>query len=275
MLVGDYNRAIGNGILGVAGNHPHVSFGGELIRELLEDDHYILLNNSTVAEGGPWTWQSRADQRVKSCLDLCVMSVNLVSYATKMLVDSQMKFCPKKVMMTRGRTNVIRSDHYPIIIHLEGIPRANVKVLKECWWNLKKPGGWEIYKFAMEKTSEKMDTIIDDKSMFIEEVMTKVDAIMDNVKFKAFGKTQPMTKKSAQRRLELRLAAAQGMDSEENVRELMRRQYEQLKDEINKLKENKYGRITNVFKMREIVAGPKKAPQEAHAVIDKERGVGR
>ena len=65
------------------------------------------------------------------------------------------------------------------------------------------------------------------------------------------------------------------MDSEENVRELMRRQYDQLKDEINKLKENKYGRITNVFKMREIVAGPKKAPQEAHAVIDKERGVGR
>ena len=64
-----------------------------------------------------------------------------------------------------------------------------------------------------------------------------------------------MTKKSAQRQLELWLAAAQGMDSEEKVRELMRRQYDQLEDEINKLKENKYGRITNVFKMREIVAG--------------------
>ena len=165
MLLGDYNRAIGNDRLGVAGNHPHVSFGGKLIRELLEDDHYILLNNSTVAEGGPWTWQSRADQRVKSCLDLCVISANLVSYATKMLVDSQMKFCPKKVMMNRGRTKVIRSDHYSIIIHLEGMPSANVKVSKECGWNLKKPGGWEIYKVAMEEASKKMDIVIDDKTM--------------------------------------------------------------------------------------------------------------
>ena len=34
--------------------------------------------------------------------------------------------------------------------------------------------------------------------------------------------------------------------------------------------EGKFGRVTNVFKMKEIVAGAKKRPQEAHAVLDVE-----
>ena len=190
VLLGDYNRAIGNDKVGVAGNHPHVSYGGELVRELLEDDRYILLNDSTVAEGGPWTWESRADKTVKSCLDLCVMSANLFSYVTKMLVDSEQKYCPKKVLMSRGRTKVIRSDHYPVIIHLEGMPSANKKVASECRWNLNKPGGWELYKVAMEEAAKKINIIIDDKSKSIEEVMKQVDAKMDSVKFQAFGKTK-------------------------------------------------------------------------------------
>ena len=43
-----------------------------------------------------------------------------------------------------------------------------------------------------------------------------------------------------------------------------------MKEEINKLKEWKFGRVTNIFKMKEIVGGSKKATQEAHAVIDPE-----
>ena len=271
VCIGDFNRAVGNDTLGVAENHPQVSFGGELIRELLEDDRYILLNNSKVTEGGPWTWESRLDQSIKSCLDLCIMSANLVPYTTKMLVDSRLKFYPKKVMMNRGRTKIIRSDHYPIIIQMEGMQRVNMKMPKESRWNLNKPGGWEKYKVTLEEASEKIDTIIDDETLSIEDVMRKVDSKMNNAKFYAFGKTKPITRKASERRLEVRLAAAQGLDGDQKVRDLMRKQFEQLEEEIVKLKDNKYGRVTNVFKMREIVAGPKKAPQEAHAVIDNEK----
>ena len=211
------------------------------------------------------------DQSIKSCLDLCIMSANLVPYATKMLVDSRLKYCPKKVMMNRGRTKIIRSDHYPIIIQMEGMQRANMKMPKESRWNLNKPGGWEKYKVTLEEASEKIDTIIDDETLSIEDVMRKVDSKMNNAKFYAFGKTKPITRKASERRLEVRLAAAQGMDGDQKVRDLMRKQFEQLEEEIVKLKDNKYGRVTNVFKMREIVAGPKKAPQEAHAVIDNEK----
>ena len=52
----------------------------------------------------------------------------------------------------------------------------------------------------------------------------------------------------------------------------MKKQFEYKEDEINKLKHCKYGRATNVFKMREQVCGRKKAPQEAHAVKNVKTG---
>ena len=81
---------------------------------------------------------------------------------------------------------------------------------------------------------------------------------------------QPITKKSCQSRLEVRLRAAQGLDCDNKVKELMRMQYSQMEDEINKLKLAKYGRATNVHKMKEKVTGSKKAQQEPHAIFDAE-----
>ena len=67
------------------------------------------------------------------------------------------------------------------------------------------------------------------------------------------------------------MKAAQGLDDEVSVKELMRKQYNTMEAEINKLKEGKFGRVTNIFKMKDIVAGAKKRPQEAHAVLDVEK----
>ena len=50
----------------------------------------------------------------------------------------------------------------------------------------------------------------------------------------------------------------------------MGKQYDTMEAERNKLKEGKFGRVTNIFKMKDIVAGSKKRPQEAHAVFDVE-----
>ena len=72
------------------------------------------------------------------------------------------------------------------------------------------------------------------------------------------------------RRLEYKLKAAQGMDSEERVNTLVKQQYKSMEEEINKLKDGKFGRVANIFKMKDIVAGGKKTPQEAQAVIDPE-----
>ena len=130
------------------------------------------------------------------------------------------------------------------------MPKANVKIVKESSWNLNKPGGWETYKPALEEAAEELEKVVDDAQLSEEEVMTKFDAVVKKVKFKAFGKSKPRTEKAEARGLEVRLKAAQGLDSEENVNTLMRKQYEAIEDDINRLKEGKLGRLTNVFKMK-------------------------
>ena len=127
VFIGDMNCAIGNDSLGVKDNHPKVSYGGSLIRELLETKEYFMLNALEVAEGGPWTWVSRSDSSVKSSLDLVVLSANLMPYLTKMLVDKEQKFSGKKVGIARGKEKVVRSDHFPIIVTLENMPKAKLK----------------------------------------------------------------------------------------------------------------------------------------------------
>ena len=98
----------------------------------------------------------------------------------------------------------------------------------------------------------------EDEIVSLEEVMKKTDTIMNKVKFKTFGKTKPISNKTRHSRLELRLPAAQGLDCDNKVKESMRRQYDQMEDEINKLKLARYERATNVHKIKENVTGSKK-----------------
>ena len=74
LLIGDLNRAVGAEPWGIKGNKTNISFGGQLVRDLLEQEEYILLNNLDLIEGGPWTWVSRSDPGIKSCLDLAIIS---------------------------------------------------------------------------------------------------------------------------------------------------------------------------------------------------------
>ena len=119
ILLGDLNRAIGAGEKGVPGNNEKVSFGGELVRELLEDKEYILLNSSHLAEGGPWTWVSRANSDVKSCIDLVIITGDLLPYVSSLLVDVKKEFSLYRVRKVKDKTKRIPSDHLPLVIKLK------------------------------------------------------------------------------------------------------------------------------------------------------------
>ena len=94
--------------------------------------------------------------------------------------------------------------------------------------------------------------------------MKKVDKITDKVKFKAFGKMKPPTKTAKMAKQE---QLAQGLESEEQkAKELLELQSRQIKEEINRIKMMRHGRAAKIFKMREIVSGPKKGKQDAHPV---------
>ena len=273
LLTGDLNRAIGADKMGVKNNHPRISYGGQLVRELLEEGEYFLANNSDLAVGGPWTWICRGNGKVRSCIDLVIFSADLLPYFKSLLIDTKHEFSPARSKMKDGKMRLVHPDHFPLIVKLENMPTQRVKVTKSSNWKLNNPGGWEKYMAMSNEISEKMDTITEDKSLTIEEVKKKTDALQTKILFKAFGKSKPVTERANRRRLEEKVKSALGLENDEvKANDLRRKQSEIIEEQINKIKEQGFGRVTNVFKMREEVTGPKKQPQEAHAVKDPETG---
>ena len=173
VLIGDFNWAVGSGQFGVRGNHNNISYRGEMIRELLMENEYYLINNSDLTEGGPFTWVSRADSSIRSCLDLVILSANLVPFVTRMVVDSKQQYCPKRVGVRKDKTRVVKTDHHPIILSLENLPRKKRKQLQKTKWNIFKPGGWKTYMEMYDEIAKKADEIIENKDLSSEVIMNK------------------------------------------------------------------------------------------------------
>ena len=178
ILIGDMNRAVGEGKWGVKGNKTNISYGGKLLRDLLETEEYILLNNLDIVEGGPWTWVSRANQGVRSCLDLAVISRNLLPFVSKVIVDREQRFTPYRVIKRRTGITSYHSDHFSFKVILSGMPSARCGVKqKETTWNLSKPGAWEAYENKTKEAAEKLEEIINQKYATIEQVMDKIESM--------------------------------------------------------------------------------------------------
>ena len=265
LILGDLNRAVGAGEFGVAGNKPDISYGGKLVRDLVASGDYVLFNNLALVEGGPWTREDPADGG-KSCLDLAIGSKNLEPYLEKMLVDSAKKFTPKRVTWSKGKMSTRLTDHFSLVIELK-MPRKDVKKKTLCVWNKQKPGGWNAYEKETEAVKSKMEHVIMDKTRSVEEVMNKLDSIQTKIKHKTLGKTKVNKKKNPTKERTKETEA-----DEDEARQLMRKQSQRIESEILKVTSSKMGRCGELFKMRDVVAGPKKAGQDAQAVIDSRSG---
>ena len=165
ILIRDMNRHIGCDDLGVKNNHPRISFGGELIRSLLAEGKYICLNNHSMTTGGPFTREDPADPLKLSCLDLVLVSRNLLQYFCSMNIDSVRQYSPVRPVSK----DVFRHpDHYPIIVNFKNIPRRQQsKVCRNAhtMWNTNKLGGWESYKVSTECIEEFTDIFHDEKNL--------------------------------------------------------------------------------------------------------------
>ena len=160
LLIGDLNRAIGAGRLGIQGNRTKISYGGKLLLELLETGEYVLGNSTDKVEGGPWTWVSRADHRVSSCIDLVIMSADLAPYLKRILIDVEHKYAPARLRMVAGRKRLVYSDHYPIVVEFENLPKGWIATETASSWNMNQPEGWKTYERLTEAASEKINNII-------------------------------------------------------------------------------------------------------------------
>ena len=80
-----------------------------------------------------------------------------------------------------------------------------------------KPGAWEEYNKASDEIASEADIIIEDDKLSNETGME------NKIKYKAFGKTKPMTKAATKNRLGVTLKAVTGMDYDAKVKEVMRK----------------------------------------------------
>ena len=264
IMLGDFNKKVGNDELGVRGNHPEITYGGELVRELIASEEYFIVNNSDVARGGPFTRIDPADENRKSCLDLVIASHNLMPFIQEMVVDKERTFTPMRVIATRKGLQVRYTDHLSIEVYICDLPSSKQKVETKTKWNLMKPGGWNKYVEATNDIAAKIVEIVDEESD-IEKAMKKIEKLQDKAKFVAFGKTKITHRKTENKH------ALKNNDTI-NAQELIARQSEQIEKEILEIKQSERGRTSKVFKMKAKISGSKNTPQDANSVKDPESG---
>ena len=145
----------------------------------------------------------------------------------------------------------------PMEVTLSGMPRRNTMSLKSSRWNLGKPGGWEAYKELTDEAANNIKKIVQNDDLDIDQKMKKIESIDTQIKCGAFGKTRCNKTKH---KIKVRGDATD--------LELLKSQSNKIEQEILKLKSQKLGRVGSIFKMKEVINGPKKAGQEPTAIKD-------
>ena len=185
ILQGDLNKHVGDII---KGNKEKISFGGTLIRELLDTEKYLLVNASSKVVGGPFTRFDPANPDKKSCLDLVLISKELSKYVYKLTIDKHLSFTPGRPVT---KTKTIFSDHRSFILEFRYIPmrlQTNSASVKFNMWNTNKTGGWEVYKMLTENNEKLENAAVENDDPT--EAMKVIDAELNKVKYKAFGKVK-------------------------------------------------------------------------------------
>jgi hypothetical protein len=196
LLAGDLNKLVGCDSLGIPGNHPELSFGGKLLRELLATKNWFLVNGmgEEIVQGGPFTRLDPATGKL-SALDLFIVSKELKPYVEKLTIDSSRKIAVSRKVKQKKGFKLVYSDHFSNLLILKNLPLAKDQVeVKEVKWNLAKMDGWKKYEEISEKYSKKLqnvvenENIVDQKSM--DEATNQFEKIHDKIKFEAFGKAK-------------------------------------------------------------------------------------
>ena len=145
LLLGDFNKLVGNGEFGVSGNTSEISFGGKLLQELLSTRNWYLVNGlgPEIVKGGPFTRKDPATGN-ESCLDLCIVSRELLPYVQNLEIDSLRKMAVARAVKIGKKYQLVYSDHFTCLLTLSNLPRRQeAKETKKVVWNLAKEGAWD------------------------------------------------------------------------------------------------------------------------------------
>ena len=138
--------------------HPgglEVSLGGRILRELLATGNWSLVNGlgREVVQGGPFTRED-PDTGVMSCLDLWVVSRELLPYVSSLLIDRDRNMTPYRAVSVKEKKNYknVYTDHFSSLLTLKHLPISRKKKEeKRIIWNLAKDNAWTEYKKVSDR----------------------------------------------------------------------------------------------------------------------------
>ena len=265
LLVGDLNKLIGCDHLGVQGNHPDLSHGGKLLRNLLATKNWYLVNAmGELVVGGPFTREDPATGKL-SCLDLFVASKELIPCVAKLSIDSDRKWAIARTVGPKKNPKLIYPDHFPILLTFNNLPRRLKQVEKKIpRWNLAKEGGWLKYKEVTERHAEDVEKLVESKFTNIEETKLKFDKFLDNIRFKAFGKVS-INNKTNNKMIKNDL---ENKTDEERAKVIREEEIKRCNNELEDIEKAGPGKVGKVWKLRKNIIGGKKESMEATAIVN-------
>ena len=206
---------------------------------------------------------------VLSCLDLTLISSSLLPYVKGFVIDDEREFTPRRAERRRGKFGFTYTDHFAQELVMI-LPSSRLKNVKETGWNTYKPGAWERYKEVTKQKADKIEEIVDNEDLTEEEVMKKIDQIEDQIKREAFGKTKIKKPKHLENKPK---SKDDKKNEEEEAKDISLKVLERMEEQINKITQDKNkGRCGQIYKVRELVEGPKKSGQEGQAIKNPANG---
>ena len=126
-----------------------------------------------------------------------------------------------------------------------------------------------MYGEISDNYSEHNNKIIENKDITIEEAMKKVVQVHEQIKFKSFGK---VTVGENNNEKEIVEDSDDHVDEESMARSLYEAQVKRTEDEIEEIKDSKYGKVKQVWNIRNKVIGLKKNGPETSAITNPDTG---
>ena len=189
-IIGDLNKHVGGIING--NENDKISFGGQLVKDMLDTGRYVLVNATEKCKGGPYTRVDPSDpfnDDKKSVLELCIISKELFKYVETLVIDKDRKFTPFRPVNNQKMTY---TDHYSLVLTMKNIPLCAKQVTagrKVIRWNTNKEGGWDAYS-ELTNNNVVLEEVAEDESNEANKIMVKMDKELDRIKFNAFGKVK-------------------------------------------------------------------------------------
>ena len=239
-----------------------------------------------MTEGGPFTRYDPSkpcEDAYKSCLDLIIVSKDLVAHIDQVTIDSDLTFTPGRAT----RNGLCYTDHYSILFSLQNLPLANAKRSKKRsiqMWNLNKEGGWAKFT-SLTENNEKLAKLAV-KNSDSTKLMKNIDDELTKVKFQSFGKVsfQQNIKcnKKVKSLIDIKSSLVKKHEACETRKEafaeidkqicdeILVEQGRTLEKEIDNLRtvKDKKGLAAALFRLKDHVTGCKKRSQEVTAMLD-------